>query len=735
MKGRLNPVVLLGILSAILLAGAGGGIVWYWRQRSVPSITETPSLLKIIAREPGFYQISAYDLSKLDKQFPLNRDSIQLSNGYIPQPFWLEGNGAALKLRFYVPTSSNIYSRDSIFWLSLGENAENYPEMNQVHQLENAIDDPSLWSEPQKTMPDEAIWSVVHLEEDNLYTPLVEQGEHWFWSMLPAPQDQRLNFTLPGVGTGPGCLEIQVWASTEAASNPDHHLIVYLNDVMVVDERWDGKGWHTLKVDVAPGILRTSQNQFRLVMPGDTGAPADTIYLNWIDVGYPRQSVAQDDRLEFTFSGKSLQLIGFTNPIDLYDLTMSGKPEMTGSYSDPVIQVDRSGWRRYQAIGSTGYRQPERILVPTSMGELKSPGLGVDYLVIGPSDLLVPLQPLLDWRQEQGLKVLAVPVDTIYDEFGAGYPDPQSIRAFLKYSILHWQPVPRFVLLVGDASYDPKGFMGISQANRLPTFFVQTIFGGETSSDLGFAELTGNNWTGDSVSNINPAIQLAVGRIPAQNVSQVATMVRKILNYEKTPAQDWQQRILAVTDVQEPRFQEDADAFLEVLKDHYEVELIYPETYPVEPNLTIQQRINQGNLLVVYFGHGSLKMWGKSRLLSTDDVSGLTNGDRLPIMLHLTCLTGLFTHPKIESLAESLLWRENGGAVAVLAPTSLTLPDNQSYLSLGLANALLANPGGTIGEILKQARAGMPRGGSGTQDVLNTFLLFGDPAMKLPGLP
>ena len=49
---------------------------------------------------------------------------------------------------------------------------------------------------------------------------------------------------------------------------------------------------------------------------------------------------------------------------------------------------------------------------------------------------------------------------------------------------------PKYVLLVGDASYDTLGATTAPQANRVPTFLVQTAFGGETASDVGL-----RNWT------------------------------------------------------------------------------------------------------------------------------------------------------------------------------------------------------------------------------------------------
>jgi hypothetical protein len=77
------------------------------------------------------------------------------------------------------------------------------------------------------------------------------------------------------------------------------------------------------------------------------------------------------------------------------------------------------------------------------------------------------------------------------------------------------------------------------------------------------------------------------------------------------------------------------------------------------------------------------------------------------------------------------LWQPDGGAVAVLAPTSLTLPTDQSFLSGTLIQALLDNPDITLGEALLKARRQVPVTNLGSQDVMETFLLFGDPALRL----
>ena len=103
----------------------------------------------------------------------------------------------------------------------------------------------------------------------------------------------------------------------------------------------------------------------------------------------------------------------------------------------------------------------------------------------------------------------------------------------------------------------------------------------------------------------------------------------------------------------------------------------------------------------------------------------------LPLVINMTCLTGLFTHPKVQSLTETLLWKPDGGAVAVLAPTSLTLSTDQGFLSQALADALLKDRSARLGDVFLQAQRSIPNTDAGSQDVLQTFLLFGDPALRL----
>jgi hypothetical protein len=145
--------------------------------------------------------------------------------------------------------------------------------------------------------------------------------------------------------------------------------------------------------------------------------------------------------------------------------------------------------------------------------------------------------------------------------------------------------------------------------------------------------------------------------------------------------------------------------------------------------------LSEGSFIVNYVGHGSVQQWGRDKLLTTEAVPQITNGNKLPIYINMTCLTGLFSHPNQESLAESLLWSGQGGSVATIAPTSLTLPTSQSTLNSTLLEQLLSPERPTIGEALVTAKRAISLSGENEHDIVATFNLLGDPALRPAPIP
>jgi hypothetical protein len=73
------------------------------------------------------------------------------------------------------------------------------------------------------------------------------------------------------------------------------------------------------------------------------------------------------------------------------------------------------------------------------------------------------------------------------------------------------------------------------------------------------------------------------------------------------------------------------------------------------------------------------------------------------------------------------MFAPNGGAVAVWASSGFTEAPAQNTMNQAMLSALAANPAKPIGQAILQAKTGIT-----DNDVRRTWILFGDPAMRIP---
>ena len=55
-----------------------------------------------------------------------------------------------------------------------------------------------------------------------------------------------------------------------------------------------------------------------------------------------------------------------------------------------------------------------------------------------------------------------IDVEDLYDEFNFGTKSPAALKDFLQRACALWPVPPRSVLLVGDATFDPRNYLGLS---------------------------------------------------------------------------------------------------------------------------------------------------------------------------------------------------------------------------------------------------------------------------------
>jgi len=105
----------------------------------------------------------------------------------------------------------------------------------------------------------------------------------------------------------------------------------------------------------------------------------------------------------------------------------------------------------------------------------------------------------------------------------------------------------------------------------------------------------------------------------------------------------------------------------------------------------------------------------------------MTGNDAHTLFFAITCLNGYFQDPVLDSLAESLVKTQRGGAAAVWASSGMCEANSQLSMNLELFRLIFSGDKPmSLGEAILRAKSVV-----NDFDVRRTYILFGDPAMRL----
>jgi hypothetical protein len=354
--------------------------------------------------------------------------------------------------------------------------------------------------------------------------------------------------------------------------------------------------------------------------------------------------------------------------------------------------------------------------------ELKRETNRADYIVIGPQELLDVAEPLLEHRRAQGLLASAVSIDSIYNEFGFGEARPEAIKDFLSYAYHHWTaPAPRYVVLLGDGTWDFLDALGTGVTNEVPPLMVKTSYLW-TSSDPAYAAVNGDDLFPD----------IAIGRLPASTVEDAHNMVEKILAFENGDASFFNNITLVADNADNAGdFEADVDALASTVLAGRQVEKLYlSELGTTATRDAIVQTFDDGASIVSYLGHGSINLWANENIFHNNTVPLLAPQAQQPFVLTLNCLNGFFTLPYFDALAENLVKAEARGAIAVFSPSGLSLNEPAQVFHKALLEALVSGEHLRLGDAVLAAQEDYAETGA-LPELLAIYHLFGDPALLM----
>jgi hypothetical protein len=485
----------------------------------------------------------------------------------------------------------------------------------------------------------------------------------------------------------------------------------YLGTVTVQDQQSNAASFAVATASLASGASVTLTAQ---------GSGPDMTVVETVALTYPRTYVAEANGLRCTAaSGRPVTISGFTsNQVRVMDITdpahvTAPKATVTlknGAYA--LAFVPQNGGTRTLLAFTAG--QAPASVVANQPSSWHTAQAGADLVIVSHKDFLGSLTPLVQLRQSQRLTVAVADVEDLYDEFNDGMPSPYAVQNFLLTAQAAWTTKPRWVLLVGDATNDPRDYRGLHEVNFVPTALVPTTYM-EIGSDDWFGDVDG-----DGISEV------ATGRLPVQTAADATRLVTKIVAYDAAVGAAWKTKALLVagTNDAENDFEGYTDAVSALLPAEMTVTKVLEESTPT-PAAAFLAAFNAGQGLVNFVGHGSVELWNGD-LFTSDAAGAVTNGAATPFLLALTCLNGNFENAGTYSLAEAVLQAPGGGAVGVWASSGLTESAPQATLNQAMISALYGGAPITVGEAARLAKLAVA-----DRDVRTTWILFGDPSMRI----
>lgn len=325
---------------------------------------------------------------------------------------------------------------------------------------------------------------------------------------------------------------------------------------------------------------------------------------------------------------------------------------------------------------------------PTEAGKL---------LVVGTKEALGLAEDWMEWKRERGFQVDILGVE-------ATGRNAEALKAAImgKFRALETTHV---VLLGGDA--------------EVPTISGTTgnVIGAE--ADPTYALLDGE----DSIPD------LYVSRFPSRSPAELQSLLDKAMRYETDPAPGtWASRgAFIASDEGQPTDGQRADILRGLLSPAgFDVESRFYD--PHADLASFLSGLEKGFGLVNYIGHGSETSWGTTRLSNTD-LMGVRNGGRLPLVVSVACVNGVFRSAS-EGFGER--WVKgaqdgSGGAIAIFASST-----NQSWVpptvgQMETARLLASGEATSVGALLFGGSTAVVRDGSeSAEQTFQSWHIFGD---------
>ncbi|MEZ0538436.1 type IX secretion system sortase PorU [Fibrella arboris] len=593
-------------------------------------------------------------------------------------------------------------------------------------------------------------------------TNLINSGREWLGDYYGTYPQQFVPFQLPGrVAGAPAYVTLSAVGVSLSPSafyvSLDNTVLTSVTFEAISGYRFAPRG--SARTVTSQVSLPATSDEVRLTLTFDrqngSGAVA---YLNYVAV-QTRREIRQYDVPTLVRGGRGTYTARqATGDLLIWDVV---------NPSTPVQQAyTLAGTQATWATSDTAsfyVHTPQQVRVPAAIYPVANQNIRAEatpnLLIVTPSAWRNEAERLAQFRRTNDkLRVVVVTTAQLYNEFSSGQPDVTAIRDAARYFATKQPGTLRYLLLMGDASYDYRGktksLTPAETGNLIPTYeSLESLDPVRTfSSDDYFGFLKDEDGEWPETYSDNTRLDIGVGRLAVKSAAEARNVVDKLIRYasDKRLLGDWRTKLLLVADDGDGNIhQNDEDqlaSLVEARHPEFRPERLFLDAFKQDTitlagqpaglvteraptvNKAINRSIDEGQLLINYAGHGGETGWAQEQILTVQDILSWTNS-RMPLFITATCEFGRYDDPNVVSGAELAQLDRTGGAIGLLTTTRPVFANTNYLLNEAFYKAIfLAVEGGLprLGDVMRDTKNNSI---SGVQN--RNFTLLGDPSMRL----
>jgi uncharacterized repeat protein (TIGR01451 family) len=438
------------------------------------ALLEGTPAVKIAVSNEGWYRVSNAQLVAAGLDPNADVRSLQLYAEGLEQPLLLRGQQAGRinssdGIEFYGTGIDTPYSAERVYWL-----VQNNRPGTRVPTV------PALASGSSE--PESFLFTTVHEDRTTYFATLLngEDNDNFFGDAVTSePVDENVTVTNSDNSSGiPISVDVTLQGGTDLQ---DHRVSVQFNGASLGEMDFYGLANVTKTFPVDASLLRDGTSAVTLTaLEGDN----DVSLVQSVALHYPHRYMADANLLRATApSGTALHITGFTSPqVRVFDISnpqavvqLAGTVKLEGSAYGVTLSTSNPGpaERTLLALSDDQVSAPDALSYHQPATLAHHPR-ATDMVIIAHPDFVANIAPLAKLHESEGRDVTVVTTDAIFDAFNYGERTPYAIRSYLQSLTANFSRKPQAVLFVGDASLDPRNYLGFGDFDFVPTRIIET---------------------------------------------------------------------------------------------------------------------------------------------------------------------------------------------------------------------------------------------------------------------